>query len=95
MISLVRIFNKLLLAALLVGAAGTALAGTPCGTNLEYEIVGTTLVLTSPDPASPAKITSSAFENNLTITKVIIPENVSEVMYHAFYGCSSLVSVFK
>lgn len=93
MISLVRNFNKLLLAALLVGAAGTALAGTPCGTNLEYEIVGTTLILTSPDPASPAKITSSAFENNLTITKVIIPENVSEVMYHAFYGCSSLVSV--
>lgn len=93
MISLVRNFNKLMLAALLVGAAGTALAGTPCGTNLEYEIVGTTLILTSPDPASPAKITSSAFENNSTITEVIIPENVNEVMSHAFYGCSSLVSV--
>ena len=95
MISLVRNFNKLLLAALLVGAAGTALADPepPVLVNLEYEIVGTTLVLTSSDPASPAKITPSAFENNLIITKVIIPENVDEVMYHAFYGCSSLVSV--
>lgn len=96
MISLVRNFNKLLLAALLVGAAGTALAGTPCGTNLEYEIVGTTLVLTSPNPAVAATIDASAFKDktfSTSFTKVIIPENVTQINSAAFYGCSGLTEV--
>lgn len=96
MISLVRNFNKLLLAALLVGAAGTALAGTPCGTNLEYEIVGTTLILTSSDPAADATIYASAFKDktfSTSFTKVIIPENVTQINSAAFYGCTGLTEV--
>ena len=92
----VRNFNKLLLAALLVGAAGTALAGTPCGTNLEYEIVGTTLILTSSNPAAAATIDASAFKEktfSTSFTKVIIPENVTQINSAAFYGCSGLTEV--
>ena len=83
----------LLLAALLVGAASTAFAGTPCGTNLEYELQGTMLVLTSPDPSDPATINSQAFSGRTDFTDVIIPDNVTSIGPSAFYGCSSLVHV--
>ena len=56
MISMEKNFNKLLLTALLIGAVGSAIAGTPCGTNLEYELDGTTLVLTSPDPTQAERL---------------------------------------
>lgn len=81
------------LAALLVGAAGTALAGTPCGTNLEYELVGSTLVLTSPDPALPATIDASAFLNLTDFTDLIIPDNVTVINTSAFQGCTGLTEV--
>ena len=54
----VRNLNKLLLTALLVGAVGTAFAGTSCGTNPEFEIDGTMLVHSSPNPYRAATIKS-------------------------------------
>ena len=83
----------MLLAALLIRAAGSAFAGTPCGTNLEYELVGTVLRLTSPDPASPATILTEAFKNNTTVTSVTLPENVWQIGSQAFYGCTALSNV--
>ena len=56
-----RNFRKLLLAALLLGAASTAFAWETCGINLQYEIDGTTLQFRSPDPSIPATIYSQAF----------------------------------
>ncbi len=87
--------NKIIkcLAALLVGAAGTAFAGTPCGTNMEYEIVGTELRLTSPDPTSPATINSQAFINRTDFTEISMPENVTVINTKAFEGCTALTSV--
>ena len=85
MILQVRNFNKLLLTALLIGAVGSAIAGTPCGTNLEYELDGTTLVLTSPDPTQAATIYSQAFYNSeMSFQEVIIPDNVTEINTKAF-----------
>ena len=89
----VRKFSELLLAALLVGAAGTAFAGTPCGNNLEYELSGTTLILTSPDPTIPATIYSQAFQNRTDFTEVIIPDNVTNIYSHAFNNCTGLTEV--
>jgi len=89
----VRNCNKLLLTALLVGAVGTAFAGTSCGTNLEYEIVGTTLVLSSPDPTQTAAINTAAFSGDKTITAVALPENVTQVGSQAFMGCTALTRV--
>jgi hypothetical protein len=82
-----------LMAALLIGTAGTALAGTPCGTNLEYEIDGTILRFRSPDPTSDASIQTGAFKNNITITAVTLPENVWQIGAEAFSGCTSLANV--
>lgn len=89
----VKNFNKLLLAALLIGAAGIALAGTPYGMNLEYELSGTTLVLTSPDPTVSATIYSQAFKDRTDFTDVLIPDNVTEISSYAFYGCTALTEV--
>ena len=87
--------NKIIkcLAALLIGAAGTAFAGTSCGTNMEYEIVGTELRLTSPDPTSPATINSQAFINRTDFTEISIPDNVTVINMKAFEGCTALTSV--
>ena len=38
-------------------------------------------------------IASSAFKNNTTITRVIIPEGVTNIGGSAFYDCSNLISV--
>ncbi len=89
----VKNVNKVLLAALLIGAASPASAWESCGTNIEYEIVGTVLQLRSPNPTQAAKITSAAFKDKQTITEVVIPANVDEIKPEAFYGCTSLVSV--
>jgi len=86
-------FNKLLLTALLIGAVGSAIAGTPCGTNLEYELDGTTLVLTSPDPTQAATINSQAFMGRMDFTDVVIPDNVTEINTRAFKNCTALTSV--
>ena len=89
-----RNFNKLLLTALLIGAVGSAIAGTPCGTNLEYELDGTTLVLTSPDPTQAATIYSQAFYNSeMSFQEVIIPDNVTEINTKAFENCTGLLTV--
>ena len=93
MILQVRNFNKLLLTALLIGAVGSAIAGTPCGTNLEYELDGTTLVLTSPDPTQAATINSQAFMGRMDFTDVVIPDNVTEINTRAFKNCTALTSV--
>ena len=89
----VRNYKTLLLAALLIGAAGIALAGTPCGTNLEYELSGTTLVLTSPDPTASATINSQAFKDRTDFTDVLIPDNVTEISSYTFYGCTGITEV--
>lgn len=93
MILQVRNFNKLLLTALLIGAVGSAIAGTPCGTNLEYELDGTTLVLTSPDPTQAATIYSQAFKDCTNITDIVFPDNLTEISSYAFEGCTSLDNV--
>lgn len=89
-----RNFNKLLLTALLIGAVGTAFAGIPCGTNLEYELDGTTLVLTSPDPTQAATIAAQAFCNSeMSFKDVLIPDNVTEINTRAFEYCTGLLTV--
>ena len=88
-----RNYKSLLLTALLVGAVGSAIAGTPCGTNLEYELDGTTLVLTSPDPTQAATINSQAFMGRMDFTDVVIPDNVTEINTRAFKNCTALTSV--
>ena len=93
MISMEKNFNKRLLTALLIGAVGSAIAGTPCGTNLEYELDGTTLVLTSPDPTQAATINSQAFMGRMDFTDVVIPDNVTEINTRAFKNCTALTSV--
>ena len=93
MISLVRNFNKLLLAALLVGAAGTASAGTPCGTNLEYDIVGGNTLVFTTDPTQPATIDASVFLNRTDIAEVIFPDNLTAISTSAFQGCTGLTEI--
>ena len=83
----------LLLVTLLIGTASTAFAGTSCGINLEYEVDGTTLILTSPNPAADAVIANSAFKGNTTITSVVIPSNVTTIEGQAFMGCTALANV--
>ena len=75
----VRNYKKLLLAALLLGAASTASAWTVCGTNLRYEIDGTTLRFNSPDPEEPAVLATTDFIDNTTITSFSLPENVTTI----------------
>ena len=82
-----RNFRKLLLAALLLGAASTAIAWETCGINLQYEIDGTTLQFRSPDPSIPATIYSQAFINRTDIADIVFPENLAEISSEAFRGC--------
>ena len=90
----VRNYKIGLLIALLIGAVGTASAGTPCGTNLEYELDGTTLVLTSPDPTQAATINAQAFCNSeMSFKDVLIPDNVTEINTKAFENCTGLLTV--
>ena len=94
MLLLLKKCQRMFLAALLVGTVGSAFAGgSSCGTNLEYEIVGTTLVLTSPDPSILATIDAQAFRNRTDFTEVIIPDNVTKINTKAFEGCTALTSV--
>jgi len=93
MILQVRNFKHIFLLLLLCGAVGSAIAGTPCGTNLEYELDGTTLVLTSPDPTQAATINSQAFMGRMDFTDVVIPDNVTEINTRAFKNCTALTSV--
>ena len=87
-----RNFKNILLL-LLIGAAGTAYAWEDCGTNIQYEIQGSTLVLNSPDPDQPAAIVSEAFKNNTEITSVTLPENVTTIEGQAFMGCTALTDI--
>lgn len=87
-----RNFKNILLL-LLIGAAGTAYAWTDCGTNIQYDIQGSTLVLNSPDPTQPATIGSEAFKDNKAITSVTLPENVTTIEGQAFMGCTALTDI--
>lgn len=87
-----RNFKNILLL-LLIGAAGTAYAWEDCGTNIRYEIQGSTLLLNSPDPTQPAAIVSMAFKNNTEITSVTLPENVTTIEGQAFMGCTALTDI--
>ena len=93
MMLLERNYKSLLLAALLVGAVSTASAGTPCGDNLEWELDGSTLVLSSPNPYSAATIYAQAFRNKENFTDVIIPDNVTQIHTKAFENCTALTNV--
>ena len=84
---------KNILLLLLIGAAGTAFAGTPCGNNMEYTMNSTTLVLTSPDPTQPATVNASAFLNRTDITAVIFPDNLTVIYSEAFRGCTSITDI--
>lgn len=90
---MVRNCKHIPLLLLLFGAVGTAFAGTPCGDNLEYTMDGTTLVLTSPNPAAPATIYSQAFKDRTDITDIVFPDNLTEISTYAFEGCTSLDNV--
>ena len=87
-----RNFKNILLL-LLIGAAGTAYAWEDCGTNIQYDIQGSTLVLNSPDPTLPATIVSMAFKNNKEIKSVTLPENVTTIEGQAFMGCTALTDI--
>ena len=87
-----RNFKNILLL-LLIGAAGTAYAWEDCGTNIQYEIQGSTLVLNSPDPTQPATIVSMAFKNIKEIKSVTLPENVTTIEGQAFMGCTALTDI--
>ena len=86
----VRNYKKLLLAALLIGAASTASAWTDCGTNLQYEIDGSGVLHFNTDPDQPATIWSQAFKGRTDFTDIIIPENVTTIHTEAFRECTSL-----
>ena len=107
MMLLVRNYNKLLLAALLLGAAGTALA-TPqdCGTNLQWEFDNVTgrLTFTSPDPTQPATMAYPGVHDPMVITdipwydyctnitSIVFPDNLTNIAAYAFYQ-SAVTSV--
>ena len=91
-VSMERNFKNILLL-LLIGAAGTAYAWEDCGTNIQYDIQGSTLVLNSPDPTLPATIVSMAFKNNKEIKSVTLPENVTTIEGQAFMGCTALTDI--
>ena len=90
---MVRNCKHIPLLLLLFGAVGTAFAGTPCGNNLEYTMDGTTLVLTSPNPAAPATVNASAFLNRTNITAVVFPDNLTVIYSAAFYGCTGITDI--
>ena len=85
---------------LILGLFGwmSAQAGTSCGTNLEYEIVGTTLVLTSPDPTQAARMAYPTeygvasdvpwYNNRASITSVVFPSNLVNIASWAFNECA-------
>ena len=89
----VRNYKSISLLLLLFGAVGTAFAWEDCGTNIQYEIQGSTLVLNSPDPTQPATIVAEAFKNKTTITSVTFPENVTSIEGQAFMGCTALTDI--
>ena len=89
----VRNYKKLLLAALLIGAASTAYAWEPCGTNLQYEIDGSGVLRFNTDPDQPATVANSAFKENTTITSFTLPENVTQIGSQAFFRCTSLADI--
>ena len=94
MLLLLKKCQRMFLAALLLGAAGTAYAWTDCGTNIQYEIDGSgVLRFLSPDPEQSAKIATAAFKNNTTITSFILPENVTQIGSQAFFRCTSLADI--
>ena len=89
----VRNYKKLLLAALLIGAASTASAWTACGTNLQYEIDGSGVLRFNTDPEQPATIYSQAFINRTDITDIVFPENLTDISSEAFRGCTSITDI--
>lgn len=89
----VRNYKSISLLLLLFGAVGTAFAWEDCGTNIQYDIQGSTLILNSPDPTQPATIRTEAFKNNATITSVTFPENVTTIEGQAFMGCTALTDI--
>lgn len=89
----VRNYKSISLLLLLFGAVGSAFAWDNCGTNIQYEIQGSILVLNSPDPTQSAVISASAFKNNTTITSVTFPENVTSIEGQAFMGCTALTDI--
>ena len=89
----VRNCKILLLAALLIGAASTAFAWEPCGTNLQYEIDGSGVLRFNTDPDQPATVANSAFKENTTITSFTLPENVTQIGSQAFFRCTSLADI--
>ncbi len=102
---LVRNYKKLLLAALLIGVAGTALA-TPqdCGTNLQWEFDNVTgrLTFTSPDPTQPATMAYPSvhdpmvitdipwYDYRTSVTSIVFPDNLTNIAAYAF--CQSAVT---
>ena len=89
----VRNYNKVLLAALLLGAASTAFAWEPCGINLQYEIDGSGVLRFNTDSDQPATIYSQAFKDRTDITDIVFPDNLTEISSEAFRGCTSITDI--
>lgn len=89
----VRNYKSISLLLLLFGAVGTAFAWEDCGTNIQYDIQGSTLILNSPNPTQPATIVAEAFKDNTDITSVTFPENVTTIEGQAFMGCTALTDI--
>ena len=49
---------------------------------------------TIPSDGSVVIIGSNAFRSNPFITKITIPNNIEQILYYAFYGCSNLTDIF-
>ena len=93
MLLLLKKCQRMFLAALLLGAAGTAYAWKDCGTNIQYEIVGTELRFLSPNPEQSAVLATTDFIGNTTITSFTLPENVTQIGSQAFFRCTSLADI--
>ena len=81
----------------LCGAIAAQAQPAPFGDNLQWELQGTTLSITSPNPEQPANM---VFYSDIpweasaaSITTVTLPSNLTNIGLMAFYGCTALTTI--
>ena len=89
--------NIFLSIACLCGIIAAQAEPEPFGTNLQWEIVNDTLFITSPDPSQPAQMTYTSEwpweASATTITRVELPDNLTDIGQMAFTDCVMLKSI--
>ena len=89
--------NIILSIACLCGIMAAQAEPAPFGTNLEWEIVHDTLFITSPEPAQPAQMSfigDVPWDASMaTITRVELPDNLTDIGQMAFMNCTDLASI--